>query len=447
MYGPFGGAERILLPGEVPGREPVKEWMEMTSQGIAFVLNVLLIVGGLLMLYNLYFCVLAVVGLRGRKEHPRAMPATRFAVVVAARNEEKVLAQLLESLWQQNYPRELFTVYVAPNNCTDNTRALALKCGATVFDAVGEVHGKGDVLAQMAAYLEERGGYDALCVFDADNLVHPDFLQKMNDAYAAGVRVAQGFRDSKNPTDTAVATCYSVCYWMLNRFYNAGREAFHLSGLVNGSGFMVARAVLQKLGGWNTCTMTEDYEFSAQCVLAGERVQYVAGAVIYDEQPLTFRQSWRQRRRWSSGSAQGMQLYGMPLVAQALKKRSWKCFDMALTFLTPVVQVVSLCTGVLTVLLAAYRVIEWRWMPLTEFLWLAVALVCGAFVLCAMMASFVIWLNRGTELQGSGRGVLYFALFLLSWLPISIISLFKRIRTWEPIAHTRAARLQDMTSR
>ena len=111
------------------------------------------------------------------------------------------------------------------------------------------------------------GGYDAMCVFDADNLVHPDFLARMNDAVCAGHVAVQGFRDSKNPEQSAISGCYSICYWMLNRFYNSARSALGLSALVNGSGFTATAGLLRELGGWNTVTMTEDYEFSAQCAL------------------------------------------------------------------------------------------------------------------------------------------------------------------------------------
>lgn len=89
----------------------------------------------------------------------------------------------------------------------------------------------------------------------------------MNDALVSGAQVAQGFRDSKNPEQSAISGCYSICYWMLNRFYNGARSALHLSALVNGSGFAVTTALLRRLGGWHTVTMTEDYEFSAQCAM------------------------------------------------------------------------------------------------------------------------------------------------------------------------------------
>ena len=85
-------------------------------------------------------------------------------------------------------------------------------------------------MREVVDHVVLAGGYDAMCVFDADNLVHPDFLARMNDAVCAGHVAVQGFRDSKNPEQSAISGCYSICYWMLNRFYNSARSALGLFG-------------------------------------------------------------------------------------------------------------------------------------------------------------------------------------------------------------------------
>ena len=417
----------------------------MSQSTLTAVLNVLILAGGVLTLYSLYFCVVAMFGFKRQYMAPASPAKTRFAVVVAARNEETVIGHLVDSLYSQNYPRDRFKVIVAPNNCTDKTREVALAHGADIFDPVGTITSKGQVLAQVNQQLMAGDDFDAVCVFDADNLVHPNFLQKMNDVYASGARAAQGFRDSKNPEDSAISTCYSVVYWMMNRFYNAGRSALGLSALINGSGFMVGLDLLRRLGGWSTETMTEDYEFTAQCALAGHRVHYVPGAVIYDEQPLTFFQSWRQRRRWTTGSVQGMALYFGRLSKSAVQYRSLICADLAVTFLTPAVQAVSILVGAASLFLGAYRVMEFSLIPPIRLLLLALAAVALVVVLSCTLAAFVVMLNR-SDLRGTARGILYFPLFLVSQVVISTISLVKPKRSWDAIAHTRTMGIGDIVS-
>lgn len=300
-----------------------------------------------LCLYAVYFGVVALFGLRKKlPAAPQAKPEKRFALVVAARNEAAVIGHLVDSLYGQDYPRELYEVIVAPNNCTDDTEAVAAGRGARIFCPEGVIRSKGEVLTQVVDKIVLAEEFDAMCVFDADNLVDGQFLARMNDALVSGAQVAQGFRDSKNPEQSAISGCYSICYWMLNRFYNGARSALHLSALVNGSGFAVTTALLRRLGGWHTVTMTEDYEFSAQCAMLGERVHFVPEALIYDEQPLTFRQSWKQRRRWTTGSLQGLQNYGHGLFSSFVLHGSLICLDMYLTFLVPMVQLASVVLGI-----------------------------------------------------------------------------------------------------
>ena len=155
-----------------------------------------------------------------------------------------------------------------------------------------------------------------VCVFDADNVVDAGFLSAMNNAWCEGAVAGQGYRDSKNPTDTMISSCYSIYYWMVNRMFSHTRARVGLSAVVNGSGFMVSMDWLRRHNGWNTVTMTEDIEFTTQCILSGERVAWVPDAKTYDEQPLTFMQSWHQRCRWTVGLYQCLRVYAPQLLRQ-----------------------------------------------------------------------------------------------------------------------------------
>jgi cellulose synthase/poly-beta-1,6-N-acetylglucosamine synthase-like glycosyltransferase len=400
-------------------------------------------IGVLTSLYGVYFVILALWGeMRKRtKARIKAMPpSTRFALVVAARNEADVIGNLITSLQKQNYPAALYDIYVAPNNCTDNTREIAAACGANIFDPVGEIRSKGDVLSQFAEKCMTEQTYDAICVFDADNIVHPDFLQKMNNARLAGAHIAQGFKDSKNPEDNAIASSFSIYFWIIDRFYNASREALGLSSFITGTGFMTTIPFLQKIGGWNTRTITEDYEFSAQCVLAGERVHYVADAIVYDEQPLTFQQSWKQRRRWSTGNIDSSKYYLKDLLKQAILRRSAACLDLAMTYLSPVIFILSVLALLGKAVLLGYNLIN---SPLTDQTQLLSAGFVG-LVGCILLAALITYKHNRRTLRGFCKAGGFFIFFLLTWMPINIISLLKKQRKWEMIPHTRALTLEDL---
>lgn len=401
-----------------------------------------------LCLYGIYFAVVALFGLRGRtRTAPCRAPQKRFALVVAARNEAAVIGQLVDSLCGQDYPRALYEVIVAPNNCTDDTEAIAAQHGAQIFHPQGDIRSKGEVLAQVVDKLILPRDFDAMCVFDADNLVDGQFLRRMNDALLDGAQVAQGFRDSKNPDENAVSGWYSICYWMVNRFYNSARSALGLSALVNGSGFAVTAEMLRQLGGWHTVTMTEDYEFSAQCAMLGERVHFVPEAVIYDEQPLTFRQSWKQRRRWTTGSLQGLQKYGSGLFAGFVLHGSLVCLDMYLTFLVPLVQLIGTLLGLagFALMLTGHGIVLGG-IVLRGAL-PAVIITLGGFLASALgssvFAAFTVAL-KNKSLISMAKGILSFWVFLFSQMALTLLSFVKKQEKWEPIAHTSTKRLEDI---
>ena len=401
-----------------------------------------------LCLYAVYFGVVALFGLRKKlPAAPQAKPEKRFALVVAARNEAAVIGHLVDSLYGQDYPRELYEVIVAPNNCTDDTEAVAAGRGARIFCPEGVIRSKGEVLTQVVDKIVLAEEFDAMCVFDADNLVDGQFLARMNDALVSGAQVAQGFRDSKNPEQSAISGCYSICYWMLNRFYNGARSALHLSALVNGSGFAVTTALLRRLGGWHTVTMTEDYEFSAQCAMLGERVHFVPEALIYDEQPLTFRQSWKQRRRWTTGSLQGLQNYGHGLFSSFVLHGSLICLDMYLTFLVPMVQLASVVLGIAGLVLTLLGSGITFGGIMLHGMMLAALMTAGGFVASvvgsAVFAAFTVAL-KNESLSGMAKGILAYWVFLMSQMVLTLLSFVKKQEKWEPIAHTGAKRLEDM---
>ena len=242
---------------------------------------VMLVLGALGSVYGLWFVAIALLGsMRKYKAPAPVAPRTRFGVLVPARNEENVVAHLVKSLTAQDYPRELFDVIVIPNNCTDDTAKAALEAGAQVLACDAPVKSKGEVLRFAFERLEGRG-YDAYCILDADNLAAPGFLRAANDAIQAGWEVAQGHRDSKNPSDSWVAGDTSIFFWIMNRFYYRARSALGMSAALNGTGIVLSAALVKRLG-CNMVTLTEDLEFTGLCASEGVKIGFMDGAVLYD---------------------------------------------------------------------------------------------------------------------------------------------------------------------
>ena len=390
--------------------------------------------GVLMTLWGLWYLVSGLASMRRPADYGFHPARTRFAILIAARNEELVIGPLINSLLAQDYPSDLYDIWVVPNNCTDNTALAARNFGARVLECTVPVKSKGEVL--RFAYNRLRGRrYDAWLVFDADNVVDPRFLAEMNNARMAGVQAAQGYRDSKDPYDTAVSGCSSIYYWMMDRFHNGGKAGLGVSAMIGGTGFMVTQALLDRLGGWRTETISEDLEITAQAVLAGERVAYVPRAITYDEQPLTWEQSFTQRRRWSSGTLQVAQRY-LPALNEAQSRRPrLSLFDFEATLLLPAYQLAALAGLACTALSAALG-----GRTLLQVLLLGLAGALGNLAWAALTATVAAGLVITLEGKWNRRlwkGLATYWLFLLTWLPITACSFWKKTTVWEEIRHTR----------
>src|SRR5574344_1564297 len=270
-------------------------------------------------IYGMYFTI---TGLFGFKNYHKSMfgrhkPKYKFGIVIACRNEAKVIGALVKCLQKQHYPEQLYEIFVVPNNCTDNTAEVAKDAGATIIDCTVPVHQKGDALEFTFKQLVKHDDLDAFIVFDADNLVHPDFLARMNDALCEGVEVAQCFRDAKNMGDNWLTGSYTLFYFIQNFFFNRARMNFSGSATINGTGFMVKKNIVAH--GFHTVTITEDSEFTGQCALKGIQVAFVEDAITYDEHPQDFWASWKQRKRWSSGTMDCLEVYGRKLLKEFIK--------------------------------------------------------------------------------------------------------------------------------
>lgn len=411
---------------------------------VIYILGVVLMIG--LNAYGLYYFITALNAYRKIPKIPESSEKKRFAVIIPARNEGGVIGDLINSLHAQNYPSEFFDIIVVPNNCTDNTKQIAVEYGAKIMECRTEVRSKGAVLSDIFGQLmdDKDNVYDAVLIFDADNLVHPDFISKMNDALADGAMVAQGYRDSKNPSDTWVSGCHSVYYYIVNGYFNKARMALGWSAALNGTGFMISTKILEKYE-FKTYSMTEDIEYSSIVISDyKEKIVWVPDAITYDEQPLLFSESVTQRRRWTVGAVQCFKRYASNLLKKTFSDKNISCFDMLVLYSAPYMQIVGLVPVAMTVLSFIHMMI----LSIAErylFLFLAGSLVyCIGAYAATMAAVYLVLKLEHKKVRRHIKAIFSFGLFLLSWLPIGVWALIKPNCKWREIKHTRSVDLSEL---
>lgn len=367
----------------------------------------------------------------------------KFMAIIPAHNEESVIGNLLDSLNNQNYDKDLYDVYVIADNCTDNTAKIAKEKGAIVYKRFDEENKtKGAALDWfLKQKIEEDAPYDALFIFDADNIVDKDFIVNMNKKLCQGEDVVQGYRDIKNPTDNWIAGGYALFYWTLHRFYHLARYNIGLSPNLNGTGFMVKFDIIKEEGGWKTETLTEDIEFSLKRIIKGKRLGWSTDAIVYDEQPTSFAQSWNQRSRWSTGHIQCLEKYTKPLAHAVKEHKTWMNFDGLLYLLGSFpMLIISLIVLFTNVIMYSANVLT----PM-EFAVNIIMYLIPTFLFPALTAIFVMFLEK-RPIKPMLKVILCYPLFMGSWIVINIKCLVKRETSWKKIDHVRDIKVSDVNA-
>ena len=364
----------------------------------------------------------------------------KFMAIIPAHNEELVIEDLIESLKNQDYDKNLYDIYVIADNCTDYTAEIARKAGAIVYERFDKTkRTKGCVLDWfLKQKIEENADYDAFLVFDADNIVDKNFIKVMNKKLCQGEEVVQGYKDIKNPTESWISAGYAFFYWTMHRFYHLARYNVGLSPLLNGTGFMVKFDIVKEEG-WNTSTLTEDIEFSLKQIIQGKKLGWATDAIVYDEQPEKFVASWKQRCRWTVGHIQCMKTYTKDLALAVKKNKTIMNFDGLLYIIgsTP------MFIATMFLLISNFVIYMLDTMSTAELVINIIRYAVPTFLFPIGTALITMYLEK-KPIKPMLKWIIYYPLFMLTWVFINIQCLFKQNIGWEKIEHVRSVKIKEI---
>ncbi len=394
----------------------------------------------LIVFFTIYYFVISWFGLFGKmKETKQFEEKSTFALIVCAHNEEQVIAQLVDNLKQLNYSQELYDIFVVADNCVDQTAKVARDAGAIVYERFSETgRGKGFAMEWMFERLFglERQ-YDAVCVFDADNLVHPDFLKIMNNHLCSGERLIQGYLDSKNPEDTWVSGMFAISFWIVNHVWHLAKYNIGLSCVLGGTGMCIDTKLLKQYG-WGATCLTEDMEFTMKALMENIPTTWAHDAVIYDEKPLTFKAAWNQRKRWAQGHFDVANRYIPKMLAKGIKEHNVVVLDGMINLIQPYFLLVStvfvICTYIYN-FIPFYTNILYEVLPLQ--VWQIIGI--GQYI----FPITVLWKIRASV--KSWVYLLVYPVFIYSWIPITFLGwVHRNDHEWNHTIHTRSISFDDV---
>lgn len=385
----------------------------------------------------LYQMVYLLVGIIGKPVVFKDAPYKKYAVIVSARNEEAVLHSFLNSVNKQNYPSELLDKWVIADNCSDNTAQIARENGANVLVRNNKKEiGKGYALSFLFDYLFENDlvkNYDGFFIFDADNTLKDGYFIEMNKAFSHGYDLVTSYRNSKNLSSNWVSAGSALWFIRESRLVNNSRQIIGVNSHVGGTGFMFSRKVIEENKGWHFHLLTEDLQFTMDSVIKGYKIGYCGSAIFYDEQPISFLQSWRQRLRWAKGFLQVFRNYGSGLIEASMKHRNFSYLDLTiLIFPWMFLSIVRILFGILFSALgfvSLYSQVDYL-----------ISILYGnllSMVVMSVLAMITVLVER-ENIEASNLELLVYCLtfpiFIISYVPISFAALFLKVE-WKPIVH------------
>lgn len=418
-----------------------------------WILRINLLVFIVLTVCYLYQVVYVAVVLFKRNKQKQNLPCIfhRYGVLIAARNESMVIGNLIRSIQNQTYPGKLVDIFVVADNCTDDTAGIARQLGAKVYERFNKQEvGKGYALDFAFRRIAQDYGndyYDAFFVFDADNLLDPHYIDEMNAVFSQGYQIITSYRNSKNYATNWITAGYSLWFLREAKYLNNARMMLGTNCAISGTGFMISNKIVQKYGGWKFHLLTEDIEFSVVNALEGERIGYCGTAVLYDEQPTTFQQSWAQRLRWSKGFYQVMWKYGRALASRLIhnKNHPFACYDMLMTIAPGMLlTIISVTFNAIIIALAAAGLMSTGVMVASS-----VSSICFCLMnymvfmfMFGVLTTFVEWDSIHSTTGKKIRYMFTFPFFMLTYVPIALVALVKKCN-WKPIKHSINVDVQE----
>lgn len=404
---------------------------------------------GALFAYQAVFFVIGIV--RGEYQHPKAKRLHRYAFFIAAHNEEAVIANLVRSIKAQDYPQELIDVFVVADACTDNTAQAARDAGAIVYE-------RNDLARKGKSWVMDYGFerilreypdvHEGFFIFDADNLVSSDYTTIMNDAFDQGYMAVTSYRNSKNFGSSWISAAYATAFLREARFLNNARMICGTSCAVSGSGYLLSANIIKGMRGWQFHSLTEDIQFSTFCAVHGVRIAY-APAEFFDEQPVTFVASWKQRMRWTKGFYQVFFTYGKHLVKSIFQFRRFAAYDMLVTVapgnLITLISIIANGAVLIVGLLShGFLATDAEMQSCTESIFMTLVALYQTYFVAGLLTTVFEWRHIHCAKRWRIVANLFtYPLFMFTYIPLIVSALFLKV-DWVPTPHSLSLTLDDV---
>lgn len=244
---------------------------EGNPQGyVNFIFMTITVVFAILLMYRAVYFILGIFGKSRRYENKK--DDKRYAFVLSARNEEKVIGNLIDSIRKLDYNQDNIDIIVVADNCSDNTYKIAKEKECIVYERndLSKAR-KGYALKWLFEHLKKdlpKGieTYYAYVFMDSDNVMAKNFLNKLNDCLQSGYSIATSYRNAKNANDNWLSALSAMNWYRSPIVSGRARSIFNSCHQISGTGFAVRSYLLKD--GWDYTMITEDCEMTTRLMAA-----------------------------------------------------------------------------------------------------------------------------------------------------------------------------------
>lgn len=300
-------------------------------------IHILSLVQGLLLvttgLATIYILVFAVAGLFYKQPpYPVAARFRKMAVLIPGYKEDEVIVEVARQALAQSYPANCFDVVIIADSFKPETLSRLREMPVKVIEVSFEKSTKAKALNKAMEQLGDD--YDIAVVLDADNVMAIDFLVKVNKAFEKEYQAVQGHRTAKN-MNTSLALLDAVSEEINNHIFRKGHRVAGLSSAIIGSGMAFRYRYFKKMMASVTAVGGFDKEIELKMLKAGDKIEYLDDAYVYDEKVQKAEVFSNQRRRWLSAQLHYFRQDFLSALKDLLTKGNVDYFDKALQFIQP----------------------------------------------------------------------------------------------------------------
>jgi cellulose synthase/poly-beta-1,6-N-acetylglucosamine synthase-like glycosyltransferase len=307
--------------------ETITEFVNYAFEGFEWILI------SYFFLSSMYVFVFAIAGHTYKNRSNRGNSKLRkIAVFIPAYKEDSVIVEVAFNALRQQYPPSFYEVIVIADSLKKETlkklNQLPIKVIEVFFEKSTKVKALNTAMDQLAK------SYDYALVLDADNIMEPHFLTKLNDAFNRGHRVVQGHRKAKN-LNTSFAILDAVSEEINNHIFRKGHSALKLSSGLIGSGmafeyhlFKEIMSTIKAVGGF-------DKELEFELAKREIHIEYLQDAIVLDEKIQKASDFSSQRRRWIATQFVYLRKYFKQGWKELYQKRNVNFFDKVCQMMLP----------------------------------------------------------------------------------------------------------------